>query len=507
MRKNVFGLLTLVAVLAFFQTEMYAEDSDYEIVEYEDLEETDFESEAHIEEWTGITDEIVSNDWYAEDLIEAGTEAEDESVMFTASANEDDDDGDEDEEETEDPDKEPEEIKKVIISNINFNLQAGTKPKYTAEVTYGNAEIWYEGWSDNHGNANYSDSSGYKDNDGKFLKFTDGELYWYHLAIKVKGDDYFTGNTRFIINGAETIGKINPSMTVCSFDKILLEVSECIHQYKAIKTAPTCTQAGAEYKKCSLCGSVIDEKTIPATGHKYELDEDKSIRATCTTMGIEVYECQNEDCGDVYRKPIYNLGHHLVTEIEDPATGEEAGTYTVMCDREDCGYRQKTLSIFPYSKIVLSKLKYGYTGSNIAPSIKVTDIRGMTISPEYYTVVYYGNKHIGTATVHVTFSGLYSGKLTKTFQIVKGSQKISVNASTVTVPKKEVKKKSVKFRLGAKAKTKLTYKANSKRIFVSKKGIVKVKKGTKKGTYTITITAKGTKNWKKAIKKIKIKIK
>ena len=132
---------------------------------------------------------------------------------------------------------------------------------------------------------------------------------------------------------------------------------------------------------------------------------------------------------------------------------------------------------------------------------------GRTIDPKYYTTVCYGNKNIGTATVHVTFSGMYSGKLTKTFKIVKGSQKISAKASTITVQATDAKKKAIKFNLGAKAKTKLSYKSSSKKISVNRKGTVRVKKGAKRGTYTITVTAKGTKNWKKATKRIKIIIK
>ena len=146
-------------------------------------------------------------------------------------------------------------------------------------------------------------------------------------------------------------------------------------------------------------------------------------------------------------------------------------------------------------------------GSKITPSFRVVDTLGRTISPNYYTTVCYNNKNIGTATVHVTFSGMYSGKLTKNFQIVKGSQKIAVKVSAITIPKRDVKKKSVKFSLGAKAKTKLSYKSSSKKISVNRKGTVRVKKGAKRGTYTITVTAKGTKNWKKATRKIKVKIK
>ena len=506
MRKIIPVSIMLAATMIFSGIGAYAGESVQENIVFNDEPEDE-----NNEDWE--YDDSVTGETEADSMIEFLSDDSD-AITILNSNNEasyddedDDDDGDdEEEEETEEPDRDPTEVKKVVINNANFVLQSGAKPKYTAEVALGNAEVMYEGWSDNHGNENFSDSTGYTGNK-RFTKFTDGELYWYHLAIKTKGNDYFTGNTKFFIGTTEYTGKFNPGMTVCVFDKLFMVLSECDHQYKTYKTAPTCTQAGAEYKKCTLCGQEIDRVTIPATGHKYELDEDKTINPTCTTPGVEVYECQNEDCGDVYRQSVPSLGHHFATEIEDAATKDEAGTYTIVCTREDCGFSQKTQSIFPFKKIVLSKSKYGYTGSAIKPSFRVTDIRGATISPDYYSVVYYGNKNIGTATIHVTFTGMYSGKLSKTFKIVKGSQKISVSSSAIAVPKGDVKKKSVKFNLGAKAKTKLSFKSSKPgKVSVSKKGTVTVKKGTKKGTYTITITAKETKSWKKATKKVKIKV-
>ena len=68
--------------------------------------------------------------------------------------------------------------------------------------------------------------------------------------------------------------------------------------------------------------------------------------------------------------------------------------------------------------------------------------------------------------------------------------------------------------LALKAKTsgngKLTYKVTkgkSKYITVSKTGKVTLKKGCKKGTYKITITASATEKYKAATKVISIKVK
>ena len=205
----------------------------------------------------------------------------------------------------------------------------------------------------------------------------------------------------------------------------------------------------------------------------------------------------------IYSPP---LTHVLVPEIEKPATGTHEGTIITRCARKDCDFYAKSRTIFPYKSIELEKSQYAYTGSAIIPSFKVIDIQGRVISPKFYDAEYCNNKKTGTATLHLTFSGMYSGKMTKTFQIVKGKQVISAKASVFRVPKSDVRKKGVTIKLGTKAKTKLTYKSSSNKITV-KKGVAKIKKGIKKGTYIITVTAKETKNWKRATRKIKIKIK
>ena len=101
--------------------------------------------------------------------------------------------------------------------------------------------------------------------------------------------------------------------------------------------------------------------------------------------------------------------------------------------------------------------------------------------------------------------------------IIKPTVKLKNQKITTTKIKtykvKNLKKKSVSFNLKAKAsgKGKLTYKVvkskNSKYITVSKIGKVTLKKGIKKGTYKIIITAANTTKYKKAIKTISIKVK
>lgn len=94
--------------------------------------------------------------------------------------------------------------------------------------------------------------------------------------------------------------------------------------------------------------------------------------------------------------------------------------------------------------------------------------------------------------------------------------KVSKTASkTVKYKYKNLKKKAAGFSVSAKAKGTITYKVTAKPkgagkyISVDKKGKIKVKKGAKKGTYKITVTAAATKNgeYKKATKVITIVVK
>ena len=91
---------------------------------------------------------------------------------------------------------------------------------------------------------------------------------------------------------------------------------------------------------------------------------------------------------------------------------------------------------------------------------------------------------------------------------MKNSQKITTKVSSKTYKKTTIDKKSQSFSINAKAKTKLTYSSsNSKYVTVSSNGKVTVKKGAKKGTYTITVKAATSSAYLPASKKITITIK
>lgn len=73
--------------------------------------------------------------------------------------------------------------------------------------------------------------------------------------------------------------------------------------------APTCTEAGKEFKKCSVCGKKV-ELTVAAKGHNWVADTSKTdVPATCTVDGVAYKKCSNCDATD--EQVIKATGHQI----------------------------------------------------------------------------------------------------------------------------------------------------------------------------------------------------
>ena len=96
------------------------------------------------------------------------------------------------------------------------------------------------------------------------------------------------------------------------------------------------------------------------------------------------------------------------------ATTSKNGSITKTCIV--CGKETKTTIYYPKT-ITLSSTKYTYSGSEKKPKVSVKDSKGKTVSASNYSVKYSNNKKVGTAKAIITFSGNYSGSVTKTFKI------------------------------------------------------------------------------------------
>ena len=139
-----------------------------------------------------------------------------------------------------------------------------------------------------------------------------------------------------------------------------------------------------------------------------------------------------------------------------------------------------------------------------------------------YTVSYTNNINAGTATVTINGKGGYIGSITKTFQIKKAANLMSVRKKTVKVKASKLKKKKqvikcsksmgictavgkLEFKLEKvnKKKFKKYFKVNSQN------GNITIKRGLKKGTYKllVRVSAAGNVNYLAASRTVTITIK
>ena len=70
----------------------------------------------------------------------------------------------------------------------------------------------------------------------------------------------------------------------------------CKHDYKAVVTAPTCTEGGYTTYTCSKCGDSYQSDETEALGHEYVT---VVTSPTCTEAGYSIYTCSR--CGDSYQ--------------------------------------------------------------------------------------------------------------------------------------------------------------------------------------------------------------
>ena len=152
----------------------------------------------------------------------------------------------------------------------------------------------------------------------------------------------------------------------------------------------------------------------------------------------------------------------------------------------------------------LKKAEFTYNGKKQAPKASqvVVKVNGKKLSAKNYKVTVKKGKDAGKYTVTVKIvKGKHKG------QKLNASQKVKVSKSTINVKASKVAKKAVSQKIKVTKKAgKVTYTTNNANITV-KKGKVVVAKGTKKGTYKVTVHVKGAKNYKNAKKVITVKVK
>ncbi len=107
----------------------------------------------------------------------------------------------------------------------------------------------------------------------------------------------------------------------------------CEHDYKAVVTAPTCTEAGYTTYTCSKCEDSYKDDEVAALGHDYG-EWKLTTAATCTEKGVETRECARCDAKE--NRDVAALGHDYGEwTVTTAATCTEKGVETRECSRCD----------------------------------------------------------------------------------------------------------------------------------------------------------------------------
>ena len=170
--------------------------------------------------------------------------------------------------------------------------------------------------------------------------------------------------------------------------------------------------------------------------------------------------------------------------------------------------------------VALSATSLPYNGKAQKPAVKTVGGKALVAGADYdVTYSDAASRDAGTYTLTVTGKGAYAGTATASYKIVhaKNSAKAAKAKVSKSLKAKALKKKAQKVALpkvkAAFGKAKWTVAKKDKKGVLKLKGNkVVVKKGARKGTYTIKLKAKvkATKNWKAASTKavtVKVKVK
>ena len=210
-------------------------------------------------------------------------------------------------------------------------------------------------------------------------------------------------------------------------------------------------------------------------------------------------------------------GHVLVNMDSDPDSAAAWDKSTPVPGNYKYFFKPGSLN---KAKLVLSKTSFTYNGKVQKPSVKTIDGRQLTLGTDYTVVIKNSKgkavtspKTAGTYTVTATLNGRYYGTTGGAkFEIKKAANPLKVEGKAVSIKYSNLKTKAQKFSV-KKMITKsgqgtITYKLSSvkksgkdfKTYFKinEKTGAVTVKKGLKKGKYTVkaTVKAAGNTNYK-----------
>ena len=154
--------------------------------------------------------------------------------------------------------------------------------------------------------------------------------------------------------------------------------------------APTCTKAGTGHTECSICGDIMSTNvSVQPLGHTWNSGR-VTKKPTYTAAGVMTYTCtvcKSTKTGSIAKLPTTDISKKTSNIT---VSGIESKIYNGKT------HTQKSLVV----KAGTKTLKLG------------TD----------YTVTYSNNKAVGKATMTISGKNAYSGKITRTFVIIKAAK-------------------------------------------------------------------------------------
>lgn len=228
---------------------------------------------------------------------------------------------------------------------VNMNLNPGVF-SVRMEIAYDAENLEFVGVSDGVFSADDTNASA---KDGVITVFVendeiadvtgDGVAFYLNFTAKTDADAEYALNATVIADS--TVNASSEEVLFLPENGKIVMHAHSEHTVVEEIIEPTCTEDGSKVEKCSVCGEILSEEVIPATGHMYV--ENKVVEPTCISAGYTLYVC--EKCGAEEKRDFTDvIGHNwVVKEVVAPTCIDEG--YTVY-ECSVCG-EEKTDDIVP----------------------------------------------------------------------------------------------------------------------------------------------------------------
>ncbi|KIR03199.1 hypothetical protein P261_02014 [Lachnospiraceae bacterium TWA4] len=337
----------------------------------------------------------------------------------------------------------------------------------------------------------------------KLPKGTDGTGYWA-LTVYAMGYEDYTVN--FKVTDANIVKPKKDEVVDVTALKTSIQKAEALKESNYTKSTWASMQMELAEAKEALGAksqAVVDEAIAHLDAAVKELVEKKTPTITVKDKTV------------TYNGKAQTIGKYQTysdSKCTKKVNAKDAGTYYVKVVVKATDTTKEASKVV---KLVIKKANQTINEKDktVTFNNKVQKIRNYQTYSDSKCTKKVNAKNVGTYYVKITKAGNKNyNAATKVVKLVikQANPTIKTKVSSKTYKVSAVNKKAQSFTIGASvnSKGKLTYKSsNSKFVKVTSLGKVTVVKKAKKGTYTITVSAKAKGNYKAGTKTVKIVVK